>query len=59
MRIFTRRPYICGETEHGGFPGWLLENGTDSIRLRSPDPLYLAGEYCRGEADRSTIGTDL
>ena len=35
-------PYICAEYSFGGMPGWLFENGTDSISLRSPDSLFLA-----------------
>lgn len=32
-------PYICGEWEGGGLPGWLLAE--PDIRLRSTDPRYL------------------
>lgn len=33
-------PYVCGEWENGGFPGWLLRD--TSMRLRSHDPAFLA-----------------
>ncbi|NUS16482.1 MAG: beta-galactosidase [Streptomyces sp.] len=33
-------PYICGEWEGGGLPGWLLAE--PDIRLRSTDPRFLA-----------------
>lgn len=37
--ILRAGPYICGEWEMGGFPGWLLRNTT--IKLRTSDPGYL------------------
>ncbi|MEU6848895.1 beta-galactosidase family protein [Actinacidiphila alni] len=33
-------PYICGEWEGGGLPGWLLAD--PDIRLRSTDPRFLS-----------------
>ncbi|KAL7140310.1 hypothetical protein ABFS83_09G112700 [Erythranthe nasuta] len=33
-------PYICGEWDLGGFPGWLLAK-EPPIRLRSSDPVFL------------------
>ena len=33
-------PYICSETDFGGFPWWLLKY--KGIRLRCSDPLYLS-----------------
>ena len=28
-------PYMCGEWEYGGFPAWLLQNGTLALRIRN------------------------
>ncbi|XP_062502791.1 beta-galactosidase-like isoform X2 [Corticium candelabrum] len=38
--ILRAGPYICGEWESGGFPGWLSKN--PHIKLRSSDPNYLS-----------------
>ncbi len=38
--IVRTGPYICGEWEAGGFPGWLLADPT--MKLRCSDPRYLA-----------------
>jgi beta-galactosidase len=40
--ILRPGPYICAEYSFGGMPGWLLQNGTDSISLRTADPLFLS-----------------
>lgn len=34
-------PYTCAEWEFGGLPWWLLENGSDKVKLRTRDPAYL------------------
>ncbi|HVT81687.1 MAG TPA: beta-galactosidase [Phycisphaerae bacterium] len=36
-------PYVCAETEFGGFPAWLLKD--HSMRIRNNDPKFL--NYCR------------
>jgi beta-galactosidase len=33
-------PYVCAETEFGGFPAWLLKN--HDIKVRTNDPLFMA-----------------
>ena len=33
-------PYICGEHEYGGFPWWLLSDG--SVKPRSSDPKFMS-----------------
>lgn len=32
-------PYVCGEWEFGGFPGWLLKE--EDVKVRSQDPRFL------------------
>lgn len=32
-------PYVCGEWEFGGFPGWLLKD--EDLKVRSQDPRFL------------------
>ncbi|XP_074659674.1 beta-galactosidase-like isoform X2 [Tubulanus polymorphus] len=39
--ILRAGPYICGEWEFGGFPGWLLKHNSSMV-LRTMDPGYLA-----------------
>jgi len=36
-------PYVCAETEFGGYPAWLLKH--HQIKLRSGDPQFMS--YCR------------
>lgn len=43
LLVFLRLgPYICAEYDFGGMPGWLLEDGTSSIVMRSADPVFLS-----------------
>jgi beta-galactosidase len=43
--IVRAGPYVCAETEFGGFPAWLLKH--HDIRIRANDPQFLkyCGEY--------------
>lgn len=41
QNFYLKGPYVCAEHDFGGFPWWLLANGTDSIVLRSSDPAYM------------------
>jgi beta-galactosidase len=34
-------PYTCAEWEFGGLPWWLLDKGSDRIKIRTRDPAYL------------------
>jgi beta-galactosidase len=36
-------PYVCAETEFGGYPAWLLKH--HDIKVRSDDPRFM--QYCR------------
>jgi beta-galactosidase len=36
-------PYVCAETEFGGYPAWLLKH--HDITIRSDDPKFM--QYCR------------
>jgi beta-galactosidase len=36
-------PYVCAETEFGGYPAWLLKH--HDIRVRTDDPQFM--NYCR------------
>lgn len=36
-------PYVCAETEFGGYPAWLLKH--HDIKIRSDDPQFM--QYCR------------
>jgi beta-galactosidase len=36
-------PYVCAETEFGGFPAWLLKH--HDIKVRTDDPQFM--QYCR------------
>ena len=36
-------PYVCAETDFGGFPAWLLKH--HGIKVRTDDPLFM--QYCR------------
>ncbi|HEY1091371.1 MAG TPA: beta-galactosidase family protein, partial [Burkholderiaceae bacterium] len=38
--ILRPGPYVCAETDFGGFPAWLLR--TPGLRVRSLDPRYMA-----------------
>ena len=39
--ILRPGPYVCGETEFGGLPWWLLANGTHDIVPRSSEANYM------------------
>ena len=34
-------PYTCAEWEFGGLPWWLIDKGSENVRLRTRDPRYL------------------
>jgi beta-galactosidase len=38
--ILRPGPYVCAETEFGGYPAWLLKN--HNIKLRSDDPEFMS-----------------
>jgi len=41
--ILRAGPYVCAETEFGGFPSWLLKDR--AMKIRNNDPKFL--NYCR------------
>jgi beta-galactosidase len=41
--ILRPGPYVCAETEFGGYPAWLLKH--HDIKVRSDDPQFM--QYCR------------
>ena len=41
--ILRPGPYVCAETEFGGYPAWLLKH--HDIKVRTDDPKFMA--YCR------------
>ena len=43
--ILRGGPYMCGEWEFGGFPAWLLANGTLSLRTFAQPYMSLVERY--------------
>jgi beta-galactosidase len=41
--ILRPGPYVCAETEFGGYPAWLLKH--HDLKVRSDDPQFM--QYCR------------
>jgi beta-galactosidase len=40
-------PYICGEWDNGGLPGWLSQAGSQGIRCNDPGYMTAVGDYFR------------
>lgn len=45
--IMRAGPYMCGEWEYGGFPAWLLSNGTLTLRTYAEPYVTHATRYWR------------
>jgi beta-galactosidase len=41
--ILRPGPYVCAETEFGGYPAWLLKN--NQFKIRTDDPVFM--RYCQ------------
>ena len=43
--ILRGGPYMCGEWEFGGFPAWLLKNGTIKLRTNAQPYMTFVERY--------------